>query len=227
NSPVYSENVLSFGVAYGLALQGLGVTRLRTNLLPQEIQFDRMIRAKKPWAAAAAASLLLGIAVFHSAASSQYQTYDAAAKEADVAKKVVDKDAQGKATFAQKQKELRDARDKAAKILRGGEERTNWSILHRYINDCLPQPNGNNVPHYPLQFLNPVVVPYDKYYNDAAKRAFETKRDRDQEGKLDEIDYSNLIQINIQAIYARYCDIPMAQNFYEYVRNNCQLKDSL
>src|SRR5712692_8964559 len=57
-SSAYSENVLSFGVAYGLALQGLNVARLHTNLLPQDIQVDRLIRAKKPWAVVAAASLL-------------------------------------------------------------------------------------------------------------------------------------------------------------------------
>src|SRR5262249_44353263 len=60
NAPVFGENVLSFAVAYGLAVQGLGQAKLRTNLLPQEIQFDRMIRAKKPWAVAAASALFLG-----------------------------------------------------------------------------------------------------------------------------------------------------------------------
>src|SRR5262249_33170252 len=60
NAPVFNENVLSFAVAYGLALQGLKVAKLQTNLLPQEIRVERMIRAKKPWAVTAAASLLLG-----------------------------------------------------------------------------------------------------------------------------------------------------------------------
>src|SRR5438132_119148 len=62
-SSAYTENVLTFGVAYGLALQGLNVARLHTNLLPQDIQVDRLIRAKKPWAVVAAASLLLGMSV--------------------------------------------------------------------------------------------------------------------------------------------------------------------
>src|SRR5262249_30008453 len=63
SAPAYAENVLSFAVAYGLALQGLKVPRLQTNLLPHEIRFDRMIRAKKPWAIAAAAALLAGTSV--------------------------------------------------------------------------------------------------------------------------------------------------------------------
>src|SRR5262249_48630078 len=58
--PAFAENVMSFAVAYGLALQGMKLSRIQTNLLPPEIQVDRMIRAKKPWAAAAAAALLLG-----------------------------------------------------------------------------------------------------------------------------------------------------------------------
>src|SRR6266852_6953279 len=62
-SSAYTENVLTFGVAYGLALQGLNVARLHTNLLPQDIQIDRLIRAKKPWAVTAAASLLFGTTI--------------------------------------------------------------------------------------------------------------------------------------------------------------------
>src|SRR5208283_963498 len=41
----FTENILSFAVAEGLALQGLKASRLQTNLLPQEIQFERMVRA--------------------------------------------------------------------------------------------------------------------------------------------------------------------------------------
>src|SRR5712671_2940787 len=37
-APAYTENVLSFAVAYGLALQGLKLPKLQTNLLPQEIR---------------------------------------------------------------------------------------------------------------------------------------------------------------------------------------------
>src|SRR5207249_3133887 len=53
----------TFPVAYGLALQGLKQSRLTTNLLPPEIQFDRLIRAKKPYMVAAAAALLLGLGI--------------------------------------------------------------------------------------------------------------------------------------------------------------------
>ncbi len=63
SSPMFSENLLSFAVPYGLALQGLELTRIRTSLLPPEIAAARRIRKKKPWAVAAAAVLLLGFAI--------------------------------------------------------------------------------------------------------------------------------------------------------------------
>ena len=59
-SPAFKENLLSYGVCYGLCVQGLGKGRLSTNLLPREIIKDRLIRAKKPWAVAAVAALLFG-----------------------------------------------------------------------------------------------------------------------------------------------------------------------
>src|SRR5207245_10744649 len=46
-SSAYTENVLTFGVAYGLALQGLNVARLHTNVLPQALEVDRLIRDTK------------------------------------------------------------------------------------------------------------------------------------------------------------------------------------
>jgi type IV pilus assembly protein PilM len=60
DAPAFKENLLAYGVCYGLCLQGLKLARLNTNLLPPEIIQYRKIRAKKPWAVAAAALLLLG-----------------------------------------------------------------------------------------------------------------------------------------------------------------------
>src|SRR5580704_5339289 len=60
-APTFAENIMSFGVAYGLALQGLKQAHIQTNLLPHEVRFERVIRGKKPWAVAAAAALLFGM----------------------------------------------------------------------------------------------------------------------------------------------------------------------
>jgi type IV pilus assembly protein PilM len=60
NDQAFKDNVMSFAVAYGLALQGLEQTPIQTNLLPEEIRTARIIRDKKPWSLVAAAMLLLG-----------------------------------------------------------------------------------------------------------------------------------------------------------------------
>lgn len=62
-SPTFRENMLSFATCYGLCLQGLQKSALRTNLLPQEILVDRLVRQKKPWAVAAVAALLAACAL--------------------------------------------------------------------------------------------------------------------------------------------------------------------
>lgn len=64
-SPAFKENLYTFGVCYGLCLQALGRGPLTTSLVPQEILTERLIRAKKPWAVAAVASLLLGMAGYY------------------------------------------------------------------------------------------------------------------------------------------------------------------
>ena len=58
-APAFKDNQLSFGVCYGLCLQGLGVAKLQTNLVPREIMTERLVRSKKPWAVASVAALLL------------------------------------------------------------------------------------------------------------------------------------------------------------------------
>ncbi|HEU0069186.1 MAG TPA: type IV pilus assembly protein PilM, partial [Nitrospiraceae bacterium] len=58
-APQFSENAMSFGVCYGLCLQGLGKARLETNLLPKEIMSKRLIKSKKPWAVASLGALML------------------------------------------------------------------------------------------------------------------------------------------------------------------------
>jgi type IV pilus assembly protein PilM len=60
-APQFQDNLASFAVAYGLGVQGLGKGGLSTNLLPPEIERVRMIRAKKPWALASSALVMLGL----------------------------------------------------------------------------------------------------------------------------------------------------------------------
>jgi len=59
NASQFIEHLLSFGVAYGLALQGLGLAKITSNLLPPEIAKQIVWRKKRLAFAAAAACLWL------------------------------------------------------------------------------------------------------------------------------------------------------------------------
>ncbi len=62
DDPQFRDNALAFPGTYGLVLQGLGLAPLRTNLIPREILKQRMVKRKKPWVAAIAASFLAAFA---------------------------------------------------------------------------------------------------------------------------------------------------------------------
>ena len=64
SAPLFRENVLSFGVAFGLAVQGLGIGAIRTSLLPPEILTNKILRRKRPYFVAAGACLVAAVACF-------------------------------------------------------------------------------------------------------------------------------------------------------------------
>lgn len=59
NAEQLQDNLLSYGVAYGLALQGLGLSQINSNLLPTEIAKQVVWRRKTPWFYGSAAALAL------------------------------------------------------------------------------------------------------------------------------------------------------------------------
>ncbi len=141
NDPTFNENVLTFPVAYGLALQGLELARLRTNLLPSEIRIDRIIRAKKPWAALAASLLVGGLAAACVGPASEYAAVsdpklkpfmDAAKAEAGNAKKQNDE-------TAAKEKAVDGGVTQVKAIVAGNDERLNWVRLNEVIGAALPR----------------------------------------------------------------------------------------
>ena len=139
-SPVFMENILTFPVAYGLALQGLGVARIGTNLLPPEISFDRQIRAKKPWAVAAAAALLLGTAVMAFGYSIPY----AAVNNEAIGKALKDGDGVLKEAetvagqIVALQKEVDATAKTVTQQITGLDERPNWVKINEYVNQAVP-----------------------------------------------------------------------------------------
>jgi type IV pilus assembly protein PilM len=177
SAPVFTENLLTFPVAYGLALQGLKLSRLSTNLLPTEIQFDRMIRAKKPWSVAAAAALLLGLGVLTGGyammtnALGDPEHFDTAQDPISIsmkeAKTAVDAKKSQDTLKNTRESEVQQTTNDVKFIIAGKDERTNWMRLHEFIGLCLPQPDGRNLQYTPKQqtYWNtrPAREAYDQY----------------------------------------------------------------
>jgi type IV pilus assembly protein PilM len=218
-APTFAENVMGFGVAYGLALQGLDKARLQTNLLPQEIKTERLIRAKKPWMVAAAACLLfaLGLLAFGRGVEiGAVENPDVVAKKKeldDMLKKV----SGFKTQMDAQDDRIRKKTESLNQIGAGVNERFNWQLLHQYINMATPQPNGDRLVAV-SENLKPVLKDYWSA-NEQAKKAFdlyEKKRfgikDSDnpvENRKNDKLIKEHLVQINILGINALYSeDLP-------------------
>ncbi len=153
NDAVFQENVLTFPVAYGLALQGLSALQidpeqqkryalLRTNLLPHEIHIDRLIRAKKPWAAAAAAALLVGVAGVAAGLGCQYRAATDAEmiKAQDAAGQAVKSAGDQNGRFKTKEGEVTAKRADVKALVAGHDERLNWVRLNEVVSAALPRP---------------------------------------------------------------------------------------
>lgn len=148
-APAFQENILSFGVSYGLALQGLAKGGVHTNLLPREIIQDRMIKRKKPWAIAAAATFLLGCSISYAAYSLALGTVASSGwKDSETAASSLKREADRFKSDADKAVAEFKTTDLIGQHLVGNVEgRVRWLELLKAIDECLPnapdEPNAN------------------------------------------------------------------------------------
>lgn len=140
-TPAFKENILSFGVCYGLALQALGKSGLKTNLLPKEIRRDRLIREKKPWALAAAAVVLLGVTVSLAAYSLTLNTMNAAGwgDSERAAKAAVDRSQRVIKEAEEAKKKFEATKITGDHLISNVEGRNRWRELLDAINQALPK----------------------------------------------------------------------------------------
>ncbi len=152
DAPAFRENILSFATCYGLALQGLRTTAIRTNLVPKNILIDRMIAEKKPWAVGAAAALLLGAALgslgdWRAWSKVHKPAFDPVVTQASSIKQQWDADkSQYDAAVAAYNADLKKLdgifMDPSQRI-----DRPDWLSLFKAVNLCLPaDPPGYQEP---------------------------------------------------------------------------------
>ncbi|MDR3110358.1 MAG: type IV pilus assembly protein PilM [Planctomycetaceae bacterium] len=141
-APVFRDNILSFGVSYGLAIQALNEAPLSTNLIPKEVVTERIIREKKPWALAICAALLLGWTLQFGAASRALQTvktgdYGSARSQAESAQKY----ASGLASeTSSKVSTFQSVKQIGQNLTVSVEGRIVWNELLKAINFAMPVP---------------------------------------------------------------------------------------
>jgi type IV pilus assembly protein PilM len=147
-TPAFKENILSFGVSYGLGLQALSKGGLRTNLLPKEIVTARLIRDKKPWAVAAAAVLLLGCAVSYAAyALSVGAVRDSTWKPAENQASVASNHSSTLKTEAKTvEQDFKRTKATGDHLISNIEGRTRLLDLLQIVNQCLPQYGAKQQP---------------------------------------------------------------------------------
>src|SRR3954453_6809125 len=105
--PQFKENQLTFGVAYGLCVQALDSAQLRTNLLPEEIVTTRLVKAKKPWAVAAVAALLVGLTINYFGHYMSLLSADISDPQMDQALKAADQETKNATALAATHTELK------------------------------------------------------------------------------------------------------------------------
>ena len=214
-APTFSDNIMGFGVPYGLALQGLKQGRLHTNLLPHEVRIERMVRGKKPWAAAAAACLLVavaGLAMAKGFENGHVTGDDIKRSEKEVKGAIAAVKAANDAYEAEVAR-IAQSKQNLTRLAAGTPERLNWQLLHEYINYALPLPNGERL----ADPANDGTRVKERFKTQDADRAFlmsEARRfpdpkkipDKLKAHKEDQLIKQHLIQINIEGIMELYSD---------------------
>lgn len=145
----FRENLLSFAVCYGLAIQGLNKGKISTNLLPRELITDRLIRDKKPWTVGILATLILGFTIsylshWRSWSSVHPDKFSSAISQADgvqsSAKTYI-------SNFETAVVEYEGVDKVGAAIVGNVDNRLLWPELIKAINECLPRdPNPEKRP---------------------------------------------------------------------------------
>jgi type IV pilus assembly protein PilM len=209
NDPLFQENLLTFPVAYGLALQGLGQARLSTNLLPAEIRTDRMIRAKKPYAVAAAAMLLIGTAGLAAGFGADLKsvTDPRIKKGEEAAKSAVSAYGSQESKFNSAVGKSKDEQRAAKTIIAGQEERLNWPRFFEVLTAAMPHPGEKgNLPDAMWKGSGQAGVEALQWFERRMKTGVPI-----EQAMIDDASAhpKNLAMVNVEAVHTRWVtDLP-------------------
>ncbi len=150
SAPAFTDNVLAFGVCYGLCLQALGQSRLKTSLLPREILTRRLVKAKKPWAVASVGALMLALSLNFAFTYRVQSEVDPERKEKDVSwKQAEDKvtavnslSTTHETTHKTKLEQLSFAEKIGEEVVGADDRRVLWLEMLKALDSALPWTEG-------------------------------------------------------------------------------------
>ena len=166
----FDENLLSFAPCYGLCLQAIGQSELKTNLLPKEMVIERIVRAKKPWILASVGAILLGCVLSlyfeHNALWSvdpEYQgtnktSWKSAVSSADRESK---KSAAAVAVDEEQKGNLAKLNMLGAELSAASDSKTQWMEVYSAIFQALPKdPTVEELRKQGISSVNPAEFPF-------------------------------------------------------------------
>jgi type IV pilus assembly protein PilM len=160
NAPLFQDNLLTFVVPYGLAVQALKLTEIHTTLLPPEIALERKIRRKKPWAVATAATLLLGLAtsaagyggVWHSVSKARFGVAE------EEAGKIESEAGSLKGKYSAEEGKNKTLREAGQKLVNPLLTRESWLEVYKSLNECFPRDMGDQLDETEIRKMNRLSI---------------------------------------------------------------------
>ena len=173
NEPLFQDNILTFTVPYGIALQALHQTTIRTSLLPPEIATARKIRRKKPWAVVTAAALLVGLSIsavgYSNVANSVSK--DRFGSVEDKVNTLTTQVSGFQSSYQAAETEFASKIEKGNKLVWNLETRDDWLELFKSLNECLPRDIGDEIDNEQIEKSRRIKLPgiSVKHYTDLAQ----------------------------------------------------------
>ena len=179
DAAAFKDHIAAFGPVYGLCLQGLGLGPISTNLVPKEVLTERLIRSKKPWAVAAAAALLMGLAGNLLFAGNRWayvhpDKWQSAMSAAESTKKTSDSEI---ATDATQKNQVALLETIGAEVSGSSDRRILWMEVLTAVSNALQRPQGFDVKSIPTPDELPYIDRTDihvtkietKYFDDLSR----------------------------------------------------------
>jgi len=156
---LFRDNVMTFTVAYGLAIQAMGLSTAETTLLPPEIARAREIRRKKPWAAITAATLLTGLALSTIGTANAWRTVHTEPWDRTLSQSQQLQQTWGgyKSSYDTATGRYNSAKAVGATLVEGMKD-TIWLEFYKSISECLPRDIGAALDEDNIEYRNRVLI---------------------------------------------------------------------